>query len=77
MIPDVVTAGDTIQDLLARWPSAAVVFVRRGMHCVGCSISAFDTIGDACATYGIDADDLIGEINRQLPPEIVPPIDGA
>ncbi|AMY68644.1 DUF1858 domain-containing protein [Frigidibacter mobilis] len=40
--------------LFDRWPEAAAVFLSRKMLCLGCPISPFHTVMDACAEYGID-----------------------
>lgn len=56
------TANTTIAELLATHPSAARVLVSHRMHCVGCDIAPFETIGDACAIYGIALDDFFADI---------------
>lgn len=40
--------------LFARWPQTVAVFLARHMLCVGCPISPFHTVIDACAEYGLD-----------------------
>ncbi len=47
-----VTAETTIEALLTAVPAAAPVLVARRMHCVGCAVAAFDTVADACHSYG-------------------------
>lgn len=59
------TATDTIADILARRPDAARLLIDRGMHCVGCAMSRFETLAEACATHGIPADDLLRDLNRE------------
>lgn len=58
------TANNTIAELLATQPVAARVLVDRRMHCVGCDIAAFETIGDACAIYGVDVEELLADVHR-------------
>jgi hybrid cluster-associated redox disulfide protein len=36
------------------------------MHCLGCPASRGESVEDACAVHGTDADALIAEINRFL-----------
>jgi hybrid cluster-associated redox disulfide protein len=43
-------------------PATLSVFLRRGMHCPGCRMAPFMTLGEAAATYGLKADDLIAEL---------------
>lgn len=51
--------------LLASRPGAAGVLVRHGMHCIGCAIGRFETVAEACAIYGVSAEQLLLEIDRQ------------
>jgi hybrid cluster-associated redox disulfide protein len=61
-----VTATNTIADLLAAHPSAARVLVDHRMHCVGCDIAPFETIGDACAIYGINSGEFFADLRRAI-----------
>ena len=44
----------TLNDLMARWPQTIPVFIRHKMLCVGCMVSPFHTVQDACAQYTLD-----------------------
>ena len=44
----------------------AEILMNSGMHCVGCPASQGETIEEACAVHGIDADALIDNINEFL-----------
>ncbi len=57
------TPGNTIAELLARCPAAARVLVRHRMHCIGCDVAPFETILDACVTYGVAVDDFLAEVD--------------
>ncbi|AJE45633.1 DUF1858 domain-containing protein [Celeribacter indicus] len=49
---DALTAPDlTLAELMARHPATVEVFLRHRMLCVGCLVSPFHTIDDACAEY--------------------------
>lgn len=54
----------TIEEILAKRPAAARVFLRRRMACVGCSMSRFDTLGEAARIYGVPEAELLAEIER-------------
>lgn len=60
------TSSTTIAELLAGHPVAARVLVDRRMHCVGCELAPFETLGDACAVYGIAVDELVADIQRAI-----------
>jgi len=40
--------------LFCRWPAAASVFLKHRMVCLGCPITPFHTVIDACAEYRLD-----------------------
>lgn len=52
----------TVKHLLNRWPEASQVFFKRRMACVGCSLSAFDTLVDAARNYRLPVEQIIEEI---------------
>ncbi len=52
----------TVAELLKRWNQAAAVFVRFRMACVGCPMSAFETIETAATNYHIPPESLSAEI---------------
>lgn len=51
-----------LADLMTRWPQTIPVFVRHRMLCVGCLISPFHTITDACSEYHLDQEAFIAEL---------------
>ncbi len=56
----------SVADLLDNHPEAIPVFLRRGMSCVGCSMSSFETLEDAARIYGIDFPIFVAELNAIL-----------
>lgn len=42
------------------------ILMGAGMHCVGCPSSQGESIEEAAMVHGMDADDLIEEINTYL-----------
>ncbi len=40
--------------LMSLWPETITVFLSHKMLCVGCMISAFHTVIDACLEYDLD-----------------------
>lgn len=51
-----------LADLMTHWPDTIPVFLRHKMLCVGCLISPFHTIVDACAEYDLDESTLLAEL---------------
>lgn len=61
-----VTKDITIGELLKEAPDVAPVLLSAGMHCLGCPASQAEPIGDAALVHGLDADELVAEINNFL-----------
>ena len=54
--------------VMAEWPQTIPVFLRHRMLCVGCMVSRFHTVQDACAEYGLDVDAFYLELFAVLTP---------
>ena len=61
-----VTKETLIGDILDFAPELAPIFFEIGMHCLGCPHSRGESIEEACAVHGTDADMLVEKINAQL-----------
>lgn len=61
-----VTKQTLIGDVLDYDIDTAKFFFEIGMHCLGCPHSRGESIEDACAAHGTDADELIEKINAHL-----------
>ena len=62
----VVTKTTKIGDILDAERETAQFFLNMGMHCLGCPHSRGESIADACAVHGTDADALVEQINKFL-----------
>jgi hybrid cluster-associated redox disulfide protein len=58
-----VTKDSIIGDVLDCYPQTAELFLSIGMHCLGCPASRGETISEACAVHGNDAEKLVSDIN--------------
>ena len=56
----------TIQKVIELDEGTANYLMASGMHCLGCAMAHGETVEQACAVHGIDADALIGQINAYL-----------
>ena len=61
-----VTKDSIIGDVLDAHPETAAFFFEIGMHCLGCPSARGESIEQACAVHGTDADELIAKINDFL-----------
>lgn len=61
-----VTKQSIIGDILDFDRETAQFFFEIGMHCLGCPASRGESIEQACAVHGTDADALVEKINAFL-----------
>ena len=61
-----VTKNSLIGDVLDFDVNTAQFFFEIGMHCLGCPHSRGESIEEACAVHGTDADELVKKINEYL-----------
>ena len=61
-----ITKQSIIGDILDQEPETAQFFFAIGMHCLGCPASRGESVEDACAVHGTDADALVAQINAFL-----------
>jgi hybrid cluster-associated redox disulfide protein len=50
---------DIVGEVMTARPATIRVFLDFRMGCVGCPISAFHTVDDACIEHGIDRDEFL------------------
>ena len=61
-----VTKDTLIGDVLDFDAETAQFFFEIGMHCLGCPSSRGETIEEACAVHGVDAEELVAKLNDFL-----------
>ena len=61
-----VTKDMNIREMVLMDEGIAQILMSAGMHCLGCMMSHFENLEQACAVHGIDTDALVDEINEYL-----------
>jgi hybrid cluster-associated redox disulfide protein len=64
--PDLTQPDLTLEDLMTQWPDTIPVFLRHKMLCVGCMITPFHTLYDACVEYQLDMADFVAELEAAI-----------
>ena len=59
------TKDMTIAEALKLKPQIAGVLMSKGMHCLGCVIAQGETVEQAAEVHGLNADELIQELNKE------------
>lgn len=53
-----------ISEILKEKPEAAEILHGFGMHCLGCAISAGESLEEAAEAHGIKLEDLLSALNK-------------
>ncbi len=61
-----ITKQTTMGQMLDYDMGIAYVLMQAGMHCVGCPSSIGESLEEACAVHGLDADVVLANIQEYL-----------
>ncbi len=61
-----VTKDTKIGELLMINADVAPILLSIGMHCLGCPASQNETIEEAAAVHGVNADELVAALNEKI-----------
>jgi hybrid cluster-associated redox disulfide protein len=61
-----ITKETVIAEILEIAPQTAPLFFEMGMHCLGCVMASGETVEEACAAHGVDADEFIVKLNAAI-----------
>lgn len=61
-----ITKDIKIEEVVTQYPETMMVFMKHGLHCVGCHVSAFESIEDGAMAHGINVDALVADLNRVI-----------
>jgi len=59
-----ITKDTIIADILTIAPGAVMLFRSMGMNCLGCAMASGETLGQACAVHGVDADEIVSKLTE-------------
>lgn len=61
-----ITKATTMGEMLQYDMGIAYVLMEAGMHCVGCPSSIGESLEEACMVHGLDADEVMANIQEYL-----------
>lgn len=61
-----VTKDTIIGDILDADFNVAPYFLEMGMHCLGCPSARGESVAQACAVHGVDADELVAKLQAHF-----------
>ncbi len=59
-----ITKENTIEEVVTKYPESVMVFMKHGLHCIGCHVSAFESVEEGAMAHGIDVDALVADLNK-------------
>ncbi len=57
---------NTIEEVVINYPETTMVFMKHGLHCVGCHVSAVETVEQGAMAHGINVDALVADLNKVI-----------
>jgi len=61
-----ITGKEPIGEIVQKYPQTAEVFMKHGMHCLGCAASHFENIEQGAEAHGLDVKKLIEDLNKSV-----------
>lgn len=63
----IITKETIIGDILDfNGEATAPFFLEMGMHCLGCPSARGESVAEACAVHGVNADELVAKLNAAI-----------
>ena len=59
-----ITKDTIIADIINIAPNSVPLFRSIGMHCLGCAMASGETLSQACAAHGVDADEFLSKLEE-------------
>jgi len=59
----------TLGEVIQKYPETAKVMFNYGLHCIGCHVSAFETIEQGALSHGMGKeklDEMLKEMNKAI-----------
>ena len=61
-----ITKDMVIGDVLRKYPQTAEIFLKMGMHCLGCPSATMEDIQGAATVHGRNPDELVADLNKAI-----------
>jgi len=61
-----ITKDMKLGQVIGKHPETIEVFMKNGLHCVGCHVASYESVEDGALSHGIDVKKLIDELNNVI-----------
>jgi hybrid cluster-associated redox disulfide protein len=65
----VIKKTDSLGDIVSNFPEVAPVLTQAGLHCIGCQVSAYESLEQGCSAHGMKTkqiDELVVKMNEKI-----------
>lgn len=59
-----ITAKMNIGEIVTKYPESVEIFVKHGLHCIGCFAAHFENLEEGCKAHKIDVEKLVKDLNK-------------
>jgi hybrid cluster-associated redox disulfide protein len=59
-----ITKNMSITEVVQKYPETVEVFLKHGMHCLGCMAARFENVEQGALAHGINVDKLMEDLNN-------------
>ncbi len=59
----------TIGEVVSKHQKTAEVFMKHGMHCVGCAVANMESVEQGAKAHGMDIKKLMADLNKAVEDE--------
>jgi len=63
---DEITKEMSIVEVVQKYPETAEVFMKHGLHCLGCAAAHFENIEQGASAHGMDIKVLVKDLNEAV-----------
>jgi hybrid cluster-associated redox disulfide protein len=61
-----ITKDMKIEEVLNKYPETLSVFMKHGLHCIGCMAASFENIEDGASSHEIGVEKFVEELNKVI-----------
>lgn len=64
-----ITKDTMLGEVASKYPGAVMVLFKHGLHCIGCHVSAYETVEQGALAHGLSDEEIIGmldEMNKSI-----------
>lgn len=61
-----ITEKMTFMEVVSKHPETSKIFLKYGMHCIGCPMAMQETIEEGAKSHGMSVEKLLEELNKAV-----------